>query len=98
MLDVDLLDLKDIKGQNYGKRYLLTAVDVFSRKAVACALKNKTAHDVSLCFQNMLKTSISAYPRSVRTDHGKGIIHKICSIKIYKAFKVTNSMDILLNC
>jgi len=71
MLDVDLLDLKDIKGQNYKKRYLLTVVDVFSRKAYACALKDKTANSTGKCFDKLLIENDYFKPRAVRTDHGK---------------------------
>lgn len=71
MIDMDLLDLKNVKGQNYSKRYLLTMIDVFSRKAFACALKNKTAEHVLKCFRHILTQHPSLNPRSVRTDHGK---------------------------
>lgn len=70
MIDMDLLDLKNIKGQNYYKRYLLTMIDVFSRKAFACPLKNKTASSVLNCLRSILKRNPLLKPASIRTDHG----------------------------
>jgi len=70
MLDVDLLDLIDIKGQNYQKRYLLTLIDVFSRKAYACPIKNKTSVVFAKCFENILLKNPNLQPKSIRTDHG----------------------------
>lgn len=70
MLDMDLLDLRDIKGKNYGKRYFLTMVDVFSKKAYACVLRRKTAEEVAMCFKKLLDTQFDAVPKSIRTDHG----------------------------
>jgi len=71
MVDVDLLDLKGIGGNNYGKRYLLTAVDTFSRKAYACPLKDKSATKVADCFSKMLNLNEEFAPLSIRTDHGR---------------------------
>lgn len=77
MVDMDLLDLRNIGGQNYSKKYLLTIIDVFSRKAYACALTSKRSENVLQCFKALLKTNPELKPRSIRTDHGK-YIQKIC--------------------
>ena len=41
MWQVDLVDMQTIQKENAGRRYLLTAIDVFSRQAFAKAIRTK---------------------------------------------------------
>lgn len=68
MWDVDLLDLKEFRRFNYKNRYILTVIDVFSRKAYGQAMTNKTAKAAAAAFDKIL--SESSKPLSIRTDHG----------------------------
>ena len=46
MLQIDLLDYQKYYQQNKGFKFILIAVDIFSRKAYASLLKNKTPESV----------------------------------------------------
>lgn len=70
MYDIDLLDLTNLRGQNHNKRYLLTIIDVFSKKAYAYPLRTKTAKEVAEAFVVVLKQNKEFLPQSVRSDHG----------------------------
>jgi transposase InsO family protein len=67
MWDVDLLDLKEFRGSNFRYRYILTVIDVFSRKAYAEALTNKSASTTATAFEKIINL---AKPIAIRTDHG----------------------------
>lgn len=62
----DLCDMQALVEHNNGYRYLLTVIDVFSKKAYARALKKKTAGEVvEAVFRE------SQIPEKLQTDAGK---------------------------
>lgn len=67
-MQMDLVDLSSISNKNAGYRYLLTAVDVFSRKAFVVPLKNK--RDISV--KNAIAHIFTNYPpiKYLQTDLG----------------------------
>ncbi|GFT64538.1 putative uncharacterized transposon-derived protein F54H12.3 [Trichonephila clavipes] len=60
--------------QNKGIKFLLTSIDVFSKKAYAQALKNKSANVVLEAFQKLLK-QIGPI-KHLQTDQGKEFYNK----------------------
>ena len=64
----DLVDMQEFSRINYGFNYILTIIDVFSKKAWAIALKNKSAPVVCNAFEKVLIENI---PNELQTDHGK---------------------------
>jgi hypothetical protein len=66
-LDVDLEDIQSLSKDNDGIKYLLVAIDVFSRYAWVEPLKNKTAKEVEGGLMIILN---QAKPRKIRTDGG----------------------------
>jgi hypothetical protein len=68
--DADLLDLGEFVNYNYRNRYVLTVVDVFSRKAHAQAMTNKTAPTTAKAFARIIAENDGRTPINVRTDHG----------------------------
>lgn len=58
---------------NNGCKYILVAIDVFSRYAFAQPIKNKTGNDVLEAFKKMTH---EREPRYVQTDKGKEFINK----------------------
>jgi transposase InsO family protein len=72
----DLVEMIPYKNINEGYRYLLTVIDVFSRKAWARPLKSKTGVSVRTAFDNILQKEGRA-PVKLQTDQGKefGNIH-----------------------
>jgi len=55
LLQADLVDLSSIATYNEGHRFLLTAIDVFSKRAWAIPLKSKSGRDVTSAFDRILK-------------------------------------------
>jgi len=51
---IDLVDLSSLASFNDGMRYLLTCIDVFSKRAWAVPVRRKSARDVVEAFQKML--------------------------------------------
>ena len=67
-LQMDLVDLNSIKGYNNNSRYLLTVIDVFSRKAYVQPLRSKDHRSVLKALDNLFQTC--PYPKYVQTDQG----------------------------
>ena len=65
----DLCDMQALADHNDGFKYLLTVIDVFSKKAYARVLKKKTASEVTKAFESVLRES--EIPEKLQTDEGK---------------------------
>ena len=67
-MQMDLVDLSCIKNKNKGYRFLLTAIDVFSRKAFVVPLKTKKGVEVKKAIAHIC----SNYPpvKFLQTDKG----------------------------
>ena len=50
MWQADLVDMQAMQKENAGRRYLLTAIDVFSRQAFAKAIRTKKPDEVITAF------------------------------------------------
>ena len=77
---IDLVDVKNIKGSNYGTTFILTCIDVFSKFAWAIPLKNKEAKTCMLGLEQIIKDS-GRKPISIYLDNGKeflGEFKKLC--------------------
>uniref|UniRef100_A0A8C6PF69 Integrase catalytic domain-containing protein n=1 Tax=Nothobranchius furzeri TaxID=105023 RepID=A0A8C6PF69_NOTFU len=70
----DLCDMQALSKSNDGFNYLLTVIDVFSKKAYVRALKNKSGKDVTEAFASVLKDS--GVPKKLQTDSGKEFFNK----------------------
>ena len=62
----DLIHVSNLSGYNCGFKFLLTCIDVFSKKAWVVPLKNKTGKTLVCAFESILAT----LPRSLETDKG----------------------------
>ena len=72
MLQVDLLDLSNLSSANSGIKYILLAIDIFTRKAFAQPLKNKSALTVVKGFEEIIKDT---KPKIIQCDQGKEFIN-----------------------
>ena len=54
LFQIDLADMSNISSHNDGYRYLLTCIDVFSKRAWAIPVKTKTGRDVTAAFERIL--------------------------------------------
>lgn len=69
-IQMDLIEMQNFKRKNLGYRYILIAIDVFSKKAYAEPLKDKTAKNVAEAMENIFK-HVGQHIRNLHTDQGK---------------------------
>ena len=74
-LDLDLLSMVNLAEENDGVKYLLFAIDVFSRKIWVKPLKNKTAKSALSAVRDILK---EVHPKKIRSDDGSEFANKWC--------------------
>lgn len=72
---MDLCDMASLKQYNDECTFLLTVIDVFSKKGFARVLKNKQAKTVLHAFLDILKTS-HRVPSKVQTDAGVEFLNR----------------------
>jgi len=68
LFQIDLVDLVNISSHNDGYRYLLTCIDVFTKRAWAIPIKTKSARDVTEAFEKILTDGLK--PNMVQSDKG----------------------------
>lgn len=69
LLQIDLADVSSLEDDNRGVKYLLTAIDTFSRKAWVVPLKSKSGREVSQAFLKVL-TEMKELPERLLSDKG----------------------------
>lgn len=69
-LQADLVEMIPYATKNRNMKYILTVINIFSKKAYACALKNKTAQEVTKAMQSILD-SLNHPIRNLHVDNGK---------------------------
>ena len=67
----DLADMQGIARQNFGMRYLLTVIDVFSKFAWAGQVHSKDAKAITAAFEQVLTSANSRHPKHLLTEKGK---------------------------
>ena len=67
-IQIDLVDLENISSYNDGYRYLLTCIDVFTKRASAVAVKTKSGRDVTEAFEKILADGRK--PNMVQSNKG----------------------------
>lgn len=76
--DADLADMQSLADDNDGVKYLLVAIDDFSRFLYVQPLKNKTGNEV---LNGLKKIFTSGKPKKLRTDNGSEFKYR--KLKIY---------------
>lgn len=69
-IQADLIDMQQFKGSNRGYRYILIAIDVFSKMAYAEPLKKKTGEKTAEAMK-LIFDRIGQRIRNLQTDDGK---------------------------
>jgi len=77
----DLIECQSIRRYNNNVKYLLTAIDVFSKFVHVVPLRSKTGKDVTAAFRSIFKDPTYSYPVRrrpimIRTDKGKEFMNK----------------------
>ena len=84
----DLLDLRKFQNHNYGNKYALTNIDIFSKRGWVKVIKSKTAQNTCNAFKSIFKDG--RQPKKIHVDGGnefKGECKKYLEglgIKIYQ--------------
>ena len=71
---IDLLDMSNYSRQNKGHKWILLAIDTFTRKAYAVALKNKTKFEVKNKFEEIYHDSGEI--KLIISDSGNEFLNK----------------------
>ena len=77
---IDLIDMNEIIKGNKGWRYIMTVVDIFSRKVFLNKLKRKEAIDTQIAFQEIVNKNEIA-PNYLMSDNGTewlGVFKQYC--------------------
>jgi len=75
LFQIDLADLVNISSHNDGYRYLLTCIDVFTKRAWAVPTKTKTGREVSRAFEKILTDGYK--PNMVQSDEGTAFLNSM---------------------
>lgn len=94
-IQADLIDMQQFQKENRGYRYILIVIDVFSKKAYAQPLKDKTAKSVTNSMEIIFK-QINHRIRNLHTDFGrefynsslKRLLEQYGNINHYSTFSI----------
>lgn len=91
-LQADLVEMIPYARQNQGMKYILTVINIFSKKAYARPLKRKTGEEVKNALESVLK-SLGHSIRHIHTDRGKEFYNgtvramlKRYNVRLYSTF------------
>jgi hypothetical protein len=73
---IDLVDIKELHKENDGYKYLLTCIDVFTKKAFVRPCKSKKASEILTQFKSILNEA-GKYPRTLLSDKGSEIKNRL---------------------
>lgn len=74
-LEVDLVDMQKYARFNKNFKYLLTCIDIFSKKGYARPLKNKQGIEVTKAMESIIE-EIGDPPKNIHSDQGKELFNK----------------------
>lgn len=75
-LQADLIDMQSFKKNNRGYRYILIVIDVFSKRAYAEPLKDKTAKSTTESMEKIFK-QVGERIKNLQTDDGKEFFNSV---------------------
>ena len=76
LMQMDLIDFQKLSKYNHGFKYILVAIDVFSKFASAVPLKFKTGAEVLRAVKLVVK---EIHPKKIQTDRGLEFLNKTLS-------------------
>lgn len=74
LLQADLIDTQKYAKENDGVRYILTIIDVFTKRAYAYPLRDKKSSSVALAFNHFFENVV--VPEKLQTDAGTEFTNK----------------------
>jgi hypothetical protein len=82
----DLVDMREFSKYNDNYSYILTVIDVFSKKAFAKAIKTKSANEVAVALEKIIKDNP---PIKLQTDNGTEFKNNIFK-NLMKKYKINH--------
>lgn len=82
-LQADLVEMIPYSKQNNGLKYILTVINIFSKKGYARALKNKTGAEVTKAMESILN-SLGHPIHNLHVDNGKEFYNKTMQMMLKK--------------
>ena len=70
LYQIDLADVSTLSPFNDGMRYLVTCIDVFSKRAWAVPIRTKSARDVTQAFERIIVNTEGKTPNFLQSDKG----------------------------
>lgn len=96
-LQADLVDMQPYARLNRGMKYILTAINIFSKKAYARPLRRKTGEEVKEALESILR-SLGHPIKYIHTDRGKEFYNstvramlKRYNVQLYSTFSSTKA-------
>ena len=74
---VDLADMQSLSAKNKGIKYLLCAIDLYSKYAFVVPLKDKKGISIANAFNKIIKQSNSAKPNRIWVDQGGEFYNRV---------------------
>lgn len=79
-LQADLIEMQPYEEENQGHRYILIAIDIFSKVAYVEPLKDKTGVGVTKAMESIIRKVLRHNPhhhiKNLHTDEGKEFLNK----------------------
>ena len=72
----DLSDMHALSRDNTGHNFIMTVIDIFSKRAWAIPIKNKSGKGMLAAFQQLFKEAHPRKPARLQTDAGKEFLNK----------------------
>ena len=85
-LQADLVDMSQYSKENDGYKFILTVIDIFSKKSFVIALKNKSQVEVAKAMRKILE---KYSPVEIMTDKGKEFQNNLFQ-KLMKEFEINH--------
>jgi hypothetical protein len=73
--ELDLADMSSLASHNDGHKYLLKAIDAFSKYPYYVPIRSKTSETVASAFRSILSRTRHRKPLVVQTDNGQGFVN-----------------------
>lgn len=75
IFQADLVDVQKFSRENYGNKYILTILDLFTKRAWAVPIRPKGSKDVAAAMESVLK-NLKKTPKNLQTDDGLEFMNK----------------------
>ena len=72
----DLAEMQALSRDNKGPKFIITVIDIFSKRASAIPIKNKSGKEMLTAFQQLFKDAHPRKPTRLQTDAGKELLKK----------------------